>query len=322
MCPTRVKRLTAFAACVDGNSVMACTAKQRTERRSWNVKSNAESRRKADEEEPRSSVRGKWRKRHGLVKMRMMRNESLKRNKRREKSVRREVSWERIGRDKSKAVGWKERDEKEIEEQRNMKREKRGRHVALPFLAGQVHASILAMPGGICLVQSRSEIATFHRTVPSSPFSSRPQIVLLLLATSDPSLACALATSSRRITQCRRLRESLRFLHHFSSTRKLYNISFDVFRGTDIDSRKNCDFPITAQFFILSFDIYLRSKIWLLKINSKLINSHNKKYTLRFIMYLWYIEYFQYSFQKVEIKHYLRFYEEIEVLKISRVQDA
>lgn len=30
-----VKRLTAFAACVDGNSVMACAAKQRAERSRW-----------------------------------------------------------------------------------------------------------------------------------------------------------------------------------------------------------------------------------------------------------------------------------------------
>lgn len=56
MCPARVKRLTAYAAYVDGNSVMACTGKQRTERRKWNVKSNAESRRKANEERKNREV--------------------------------------------------------------------------------------------------------------------------------------------------------------------------------------------------------------------------------------------------------------------------
>lgn len=158
-------------------------------------------------EEPRSSDRRKWRSRQ-LDWWKWW--ETNLWNEAREEGKK---AWEDkfreslVGRDRRKAVERKGRDEKEIEEQENTKREKWRRHVGLPFLAGQVHASILAMPGGKCLVQSRSGIATFRRTVPS--FLSK--IVLFLLAFSDPSLACGLATYSRRIALCRRLCEPLRF---------------------------------------------------------------------------------------------------------------
>lgn len=207
-------------------------------------------------EEPRSSDRGKWRKRHGLMKT--MRNESLKRSTRKEKSVRREVSWQQVGRGRPKTVGPKGRGEKEIEERRSTKREKWRRHVAFPFLAKQVHASILAMPGGKCLVQSRSEIATFRRTVPSFP----PEIVLLLLVSSDPSLACALATHSRRIALCRRLREPLHiFPHNIFSLHENYIIHRSTFFAAPISiQKKNLWFSI-AIFYLLIRHLFRVSKI-------------------------------------------------------------
>lgn len=198
-------------------------------------------------EEPRSSDRRKWRKRYGLMKT--MRNESLKRSTRKGKSVRREVSWEQVGRDRPKAVGPKGRDEQEIEERRSTKREQWRRHVALPFLAEQVHASILAMPGGKCLVQSRSENATFRRTVPSFP----PEIVLLLLASSDPSLACTLATHSRRIALCRRLREPLHIFPIFSLHE---NYIIHSTAQISIEKKKICDFQ-SLRNFLSSYSTFI-----------------------------------------------------------------
>lgn len=168
MCPASVKRLT-FAAHVDENSIMACTAKQLTERRRWNIKSNAESRRKAYEKRQNREVlteenEGKgmdWWKRWGTN----LWNEAREKEKAWEEKFR-ECKLEEIDRKRLGCKRKRQKGDRRAEEQWR-------RHVTLPFLAEQVHASILAMPGGKCLVQSRSEIATFRRT---RSLRSRPRL--------------------------------------------------------------------------------------------------------------------------------------------------
>lgn len=182
-----VKRLTAFAGSVDGNSVMAYIAKERRRRRER-------------ERGQKCKACNIWRRREKWRKT-LSRRRRGRRGKRRskgvakctdEKTTKERISGRKTGRRRRRRMRkkcvrvWRVRETGGWVKRGGNKKNTRSSLVAgprewawrggedtrsLPFLTGQVHASISAVADGECFVRSRSEIATFHRTtlLPSLP---------------------------------------------------------------------------------------------------------------------------------------------------------